>query len=347
MNHREWNRLQLLLLQTSSRREAPQEKNAHDDDFDSNPGWRQDDPPSDNSEDVHSPPAPRNKLQLLRDPIQRRHDPPDRSGKEEGVVTFNSQDDNTHQDPPSLDNTSDYSRSIPPDDEGISFTTTVRQRKLLAPAASKDWENDDPPGYNGPLELGADDDSEHIPLHTLGGAASWDYDVASSSLPSILHAWRVKTLSTISSLPSLHAIIPSHILSQIQTTKFKPFGKSLLLLLVFGLFSLLMTRMDLTRPSIHLAHRTISYSRLSSKLSKAIVRLNQTVLYEYGNYSHLFWDENNGDEAFTSNSLHRLRRRLMYKILVGAKMAELKRDVMVNFTWVTGGDGSSAGYGNL
>jgi hypothetical protein len=54
-------------------------------------------------------------------------------------------------------------------------------------------------------------------------------------------------------------------------------------------------------------------------------------------------------QSFHSNSLHRLKRRMKLKILqAGMLKGKIPKGVPgAGFTWVTGGDGRAAGYGNL
>lgn len=87
----------------------------------------------------------------------------------------------------------------------------------------------------------------------------------------------------------------------------------------------------------------MSYAQFSYRLSKADLRLKKKLDDEYGSYSSLLFKS----YGFTSNSLSRLRRRMMVKILYAGHLREEKSDAVVDFKWVTAGDGNAAGYGNL
>jgi hypothetical protein len=115
------------------------------------------------------------------------------------------------------------------------------------------------------------------------------------------------------------------------------------LIVFFACFYIVTDFLDLQ--SVYLDNKQLSYSQLSSRLTKAQERINQTLDREYGNYASLLWQS----IGFSSNSIHRLRRRMKFRILYAGTLREKypDEDVIVNFTWVTAGDGAAAGYGNL
>jgi hypothetical protein len=94
----------------------------------------------------------------------------------------------------------------------------------------------------------------------------------------------------------------------------------------------------------------LSYSQLSSRLTKAQYRLNQTLHSEYGTYTSLFYDASVIEKTFVVNdvSLHRLKMRMKMKIVQAGIVREKGSNEMeVGFRWVTAGDEGAAGYGNL
>lgn len=113
------------------------------------------------------------------------------------------------------------------------------------------------------------------------------------------------------------------------------------LIIIFGVLYIAVDHFDLQ--SLHLENTTLSYAQFSYRLSKADLRLKKKLDDEYGSYSSLLFKS----YGFTSNSLSRLRRRMMVKILYAGHLREEKSDAVVDFKWVTAGDGNAAGYGNL
>lgn len=202
--------------------------------------------------------------------------------------------------------------------------TAVRQRRPIQPDSSEDamYRHMDPPQAND-VELGRHD-SQTIPL--MPETASSTTSVFQSSLFKG-HAKSAKTTSF-----KLFTWFRSTFISAERLTA---------LIILLGIASLFIDPAYLQ--SVQLDDKHLSYKQLSYRLSKAQERLNKTLDQEFGKYADLLWR----GHGFTSNSIHRLRRRMMFKIFFLGKMREQERDVAVNFTWVTAGDGAAAGYGNL
>ena len=122
-----------------------------------------------------------------------------------------------------------------------------------------------------------------------------------------------------------------------------------ILLLMFGAFSyILLDSYDL----LHLSFNDDdmpSWSKLSWGLSRARRRIHMELESEYGNWTQVLFSNVTIAHAFRSNSLHILKRRMKIKIIQAGVLKHIvqKGEAGSVFTWVTGGDDSAAGYGNL
>jgi hypothetical protein len=246
------------------------------------------------------------------------------------------------QDPPSI-NTGDVIEPIPYPEQDTSEPielTVVRQRKQAPRVSSEDISTTlqlDPPESSGDAEVGHDE-SQHVPL--IAGTVT--QSTSSSFYPS-LRQWYAKSRNVLPSLPPIKNVQSK--LPGLQFTCLRSYPPTKLRLVVLVvLFGLMYTLIDpFYFISIHLDDTHLNYQQLSFRLSKAQSRLNKTLADEYGEYSELLFNYH----GFMSNSLYRLRRRMMFKILHAGKIREHEHDIPVNFTWVTAGDGAAAGYGNL
>jgi hypothetical protein len=203
----------------------------------------------------------------------------------------------------------------------------VRQRRAIQPDSIGDVLHMDPPASEASdVELGRNN-SQSIPL-VSGTALSY---TTTETFQSSLHERCAKSAKTIG----------QHLLTSWFGSKSISAERLTALIILIGIAYLFIDPVYLE--SIHLDDKHLSYEQLSHRLSKAQERLNKTLNQEYGKYADLLWS----GHGFTSNSIHRLRRRMMFKMFSLGKMREHEVDIGVNFTWVTAGDGAAAGYGNL
>jgi len=235
-----------------------------------------------------------------------------------------------------LDSTSDFGHppSVGKQEEAQSTATVsrgnaeVRKRKSAGSNESQGsvpLRQMDPPEDE---ELG-NNSQQYIPLMANTARAS----TSSQTSKNTMHAKSLDTMKQAS----------SKLISKIQVLFLKRAYNIRLaaLIIMLGVLYVAVDHFDLK--SLYLEKTTLSYAQFSYRLSKADLRLKQKLDDEYGTYSSLLFKS----YGFTSNSLNRLRRRMIYKILYAGHLREEKSDRVVDFTWVTAGDGDAAGYGNL
>ena len=93
-----------------------------------------------------------------------------------------------------------------------------------------------------------------------------------------------------------------------------------------------------------LSNRT-STTEMLGHIYKQRKILEKELMKDYGEYYHLFFEENSMRNIFdvtTDSSRNRLIRRMMIKII----LSKLDAHADIEFNWVTAGDAAAAGYGN-